>query len=564
MSRTKPLIVAVDDDPSALSHISVELQRRYDRDYEIVYETSALAALEKVERAPDRVAIVLADQWMPELTGTELLGRVRDLSPRTKRALLIRWGDWGDERTTAAVRDAIGTGSIDYYLLKPWKSPDELFHRSITEYLFEWSRAAGTTFEVTLVSDRSSVRGHELRDLLTRNGVPHIYYPSSSAEGQDVLARVGRTETTVPVVELLGGRVLDDPTNGELANAHGVATDLIDDTEFDVAIVGAGPGGMAAAVYASSEGLRSIVIESHAIGGQAGSSSMIRNYLGFARGIGGADLMQRAYQQAWVFGTRFLMTRAVTGLRCGDDAHELLVGSDVIRASSVVLAMGVDYRKLDIPAVERLRGSGVYYGASPAEGPLVKDGRAFVVGAGNSAGQAAVHLAKYAAEVLIVVRGARLQASMSAYLIDEIEASANIRVLAETQVVDAAGEMSLEAITLENASGDRTETEADGLFVMIGAKPHTEWLPPEVARDQHGFVVTGGDLVHDELLADWVLARPPYGFETTFPGVFAVGDVRSRSVKRVASAVGEGSAAIQLVHRFLEQREQWPATRRTL
>ena len=510
----------------------------------------------------DRVAVVLASQWMEDMNGSDLLARVRALHPRTKRALLIAWGGWGDEPTAEAIRQAIGSGCIDYYLLKPWKSPDETFHRTLCEFLQEWRSAEGATpNEVTVLAERSSPRGHELRNLLTRNGVPHLYVPSDSPAGQLLLTANGRRGRPEPVVVLRGGRVLVDPTNAELAEAYGVTTTLGGSCDFDVAVVGAGPAGLAAAVYGSSEGLETIVVEREAIGGQAGSSSMIRNYLGFARGIGGAELAQRAYQQAWVFGTRFLLMREVTELRCGDDGHVLNTADGTeINARAVVLAMGVSYRRLGVPALEQLLGRGVFYGASPAEAKLFEGKQVYL--AGNSAGQAALHLARWARSVTLVVRGEALEKSMSRYLVREIEAASNVEVRLRTRVVDGAGGSGLATLTLHDDAGAATVVDADALFVLIGARPHTEWLPPEIARDAHGFVVAGTDLTHDGLLGDWLLPRPPLNFETRVPGVFAVGDVRSRSMKRVASSVGEGSGAIKEIHRYLESQAKWAALRR--
>jgi thioredoxin reductase (NADPH) len=563
----KPVILAVDDDLSSIGHISGELQRRYERDYRVVFLTSsseALAELERMAERGERVALVLADQWMPEITGAGLLERVKDLHPRTKRALLISWGDWADEDTAAAVREAVARGCVDYYVLKPWKSPDELFHRGVTEYLHEWSRAdTATPHEVSVVAPRLSSRAHAIRDLLTHNRVAHLFLDAQSEEGISLLERSGHPGADVPVVVLNDGKVLIDPDDRSVADAYGAMTKLGEGASFDVAIVGAGPGGLAAAVYAASEGLDALVIEQRAIGGQAGSSSMIRNYLGFNRGVEGNDLMQRAYQQAWIFGARFLQQQEVTCVRCRYDTHVLdLSDGSSVRAGAVILAMGVTYRMLEIDALERLRGSGVYYGASPSEAPHFAGGRVFLVGAGNSAGQAAIHLAKYAARVTIVVRGDALAKSMSSYLIAEIDATSNIDVLTQTQVVDGAGDRQLERLMMVGPDGSTTDVAADALFVLIGAQARTAWLPDEIARDPHGFVVTGADLSHDELLGDWRLARVPYPFETSFPGVFAVGDVRSRSVKRVANAVGEGSSVIQHVHGYFRDRDKWSAIRR--
>lgn len=536
----KPLIFAVDGEDDARARITSELQR-YGRDYAVVCGASsrdALSSLETLREAGEPVALVLAAQQLPELTGSELLARVHAIHPHAKRALLIPWGGWGDAETAEAIRVAMALGHIDYYVLRPTKPPDELFHRVVSEFLHEWSRAnlTGGRREIALVADPWSKRGYELRNLLARNGVPHSFHPSDSAEGQRALEQVGLDPAQCPVVLLPGGDALVDPSNEQLARGYGVTTELETSPEpFDVAIVGAGPAGLAAAVYASSEGLRTLVVEQEAIGGQAGSSSRIRNYLGFARGISGAELAQRAYQQAWVFGTTFLLMREVKALRTiGDGRHVLSISGGMDAAtSSVVLAGGVTYRRLGIAELDGLTGSGVFYGASPTDGQQFSGGRVFVVGGGNSAGQAAVHLSRYAAEVTLVVRGAALASSMSEYLQREVASRSNIDVRLSTRVVGGDGDARLERLVLDHA-GDVSTVDADALFVLIGAAPRTGWLPPEVLRDDHGFVVTGPD------------------FASSVPGIFAIGDVRSQSVKRVASAVGEGSVAIQHVHRYLD------------
>jgi thioredoxin reductase (NADPH) len=551
------VIFAVGSDPSTVAYVSTALERRYDRDYRVEFDlsaTDAVTRLESMQKQGEQVALVLAEQWMSELTGVELLARVGELHPNAGRALLIEWGAWGDQPTAAAIRGAIAVGQIDYYVLKPWKSPDELFHRTITEFLQEWAMAdASAPYEVTVVADPSSSRSSELRNVLARNAVPHAFHPSDSPRGQQLLREVELEETSEPVVILLGGRVLVDPSNAELARAYGVSTELGDSGALDLVVVGAGPAGLASAVYASSEGLNALVVEREAIGGQAGSSSRIRNYLGFERGVAGAELAQRAYQQAWVFGTRFMVMREVAGLRL-QDGHHLLSISDgsEIEARSVLFAMGVSYRRLGIPALEVLGGAGVFYGSSPSQAQQFAGGQVYVVGGGNSAGQAAIHLARFAAGVTIVVRGPSLAASMSEYLIKEIEAVPNVEVALSTRVVDGAGEQRLEQIELQDDATAMTSTvPADALFVMIGARPRTDWLPTEIARDEHGFILTGQDLTAHDVKADWPLERPPFAFETSIPGAFAVGDVRSRSVKRVAAAVGEGSVVIQQVHSYL-------------
>lgn len=501
----RPRIVIVDDDPGDLALVENEIGSRYARDYVVVARSSAVeavAALEQLHAAGQRVAAVLASQWMDEMDGSHLLASGRLLHPRAKRALLIAPKDWGHAGTADAIRSAIASGCVDSHLSKPLNRGDETFHRAISGFLYEWSS----------LEDASA---HQV-----------------TVRAEDRPRRAGSPRT-------------------------GAA-------RFDVAIVGAGPGGLAAAVYASSEGLETIVIERAAIGGQAGSSSMIRNYLGFARGVTGAELARQAYEQAWVFGTRFL-DREVSGLRSLNDAHVLVTADGIeIGSRTIILACGVSYNRLDIPTLERLVGKGVYYGSSPAEARNLAGGRAFLVGAGNSAGQAALHLAKWAAEVTLVVRGDRLAKSMSKYLVDEIAAATNVAVLLRSRVVDGSGEGRLETLTIaDDATGHTTSVPAEALFVLIGATPHTAWLPHQVARDAHGFVVAGADLAHDGLLDDWLLPRSPRNFETSVPGVFAVGDVRSRSMKRVASSVGEGSGAIKEIHHYLEGQSKWSALRRS-
>lgn len=548
-AQSKPLILAVDDDPAALARITSELQR-YEQHYRVVCGPSAESALRQLRSmrdAGEQVAIVLAAK-SARLRGESLLAEVHDLHPHAKRGLLIPWGGWADEETADAIRNAMAVGHIDYYVLKPWSVPDELFHRLVSEFLHEWRRAnAPGRREITVVADPWSQRGHELRNLLARNGVPHAFHACDSEEGEELLRACGLPGSNKPVVLLPQGPPLVDPRPADLAK-HGyrVPTDLTDSGRFDVVVVGAGPAGLAAAVYASSEGLRALVVEHESIGGQAGSSARIRNYLGFSRGVTGAELAQRAYQQAWVFGTTFLLTRRVDRLDVGEEGFAVSIadGPDV-EARSVVLAMGVSYRRLGIPALEELIGTGVFYGASSSEAQLFTGGHVYVVGGANSAGQAAVYLSRYAAHVSLVVRGPTLATTMSQYLLDEIESKANIDVRLSTQVVDGGGDGRLERLVLRDETGE-TQVAADGLFILIGARPNTDWLPPEIARDEYGFVVTGAG---------------EHMFESSVPGVFAIGDVRAGSVKRVASAVGEGSVVIQQVHRYLQAAQAEPGVR---
>jgi thioredoxin reductase (NADPH) len=553
-----PVLLAVDEDADCRGRAEGELERRYGHDYDVRSESSASAALQQLEdlhAAGEQVAVVLADQWLGETTGAELLARVKTLHPSAKRGLLIEWGAWGDPATAEAIFEAMALGRIDYYVLKPQRSPDELFHRTVGEFLFEWARAESPVQgEIELVAEPSSRRTHELHDLLSRNGVPYACHPPDSAAGRTLIEEAGREDASVPVARLRPGQILVDPSNVELADAFGVSTELGGEREFDVVVVGAGPAGLAAAVYASSEGLRALVVEREAIGGQAGSSSLIRNYLGFSRGVSGAELAQRAYQQAWVFGTSFLLMREVVELRPGERRHTLRTADGAeFEAAAVVLASGVSYRRLEIPALAALEGAGVFYGASAAEAKALAGRRVFVVGGGNSAGQAAMHLHRWAEQVTLIVRGHSLADSMSNYLHGEIDAAPNVDVMLETEVVDGGGDGRLESLTLrDGASGATSDAAADGLFVMIGTRPGTEWLPPEVERDEWGYVLTGPDLDDDKGGRG---RRSHPMSETSLARVFAVGDVRHGSVKRVASAVGEGSVVIQQVHRRLSEAE---------
>jgi thioredoxin reductase (NADPH) len=555
-SERPPVILAVDDDPDVIALIGAELEDRYGRAYQVLWARACSTALElltKLRASGERVALVLTDQWLPDGTGCELLGSARDLFPHSRRLLLISWGEWAVDATAQPLRRGIGLGEIDYYVLKPWHTGDELFHRTVTEFLHDWVGSdASLSRELTIVAEDGNARASELRSLLSRNRVPFVFHPSSSPEGARVLAEVRQPDARAPVVLQRNGRVLVDPSNVEIAAAYGASTGLPGSREFDVAVIGAGPSGLAAAVYAASEGLRTLVIERETIGGQAGSSSRIRNYLGFQRGITGADLAQRAHQQAWVFGTTFVQMCEALALRSDGDRLYLSSSNCVeIPSGAVVLATGVSYRRLGIPALDELTGTGVFYGASASEAERFTGRSVFVVGGGNSAGQAAVHLARHARRVTILVRRSTLAETMSRYLIDEIDGQLNIDIRYQTEIVDGAGDGALETLTLKDAGGAVDVVPADAVFILIGAQPHTAWLPDQVTRDRYGFVVTGA--------ADdgWPLERSPFMFESSMPGVFAVGDVRSGSVKRVASAAGEGSVAIQQVHQYLQTLESY-------
>ena len=538
-AANKPVLIAVDDDPEALRRIRSELDRRYGDDYRVLCGGSVEAAtsrLEELRASGEQVAVVLADVWMAEERGSELLDRTRKLHPHAKRALLIDWGAWGHRPTAEAILHAMATGGTDYYVLKPGQAGDEQFHRIVTEFLHEWSREHSTSeFELSVVGDPAESRTHQIRDLLRRSGVPHGFERSADPR---------------PSLRMRDGRTFEDPSNEEIVAAFGVDTEVVGDAEFDLIVVGAGPAGLSAAVYASSEGLRTLVIERETIGGQAGSSSLIRNYLGFPRGVAGAELAQRAYQQAWVFGTRFAISRDVRSLRV--DAHPYAVTCDagfVATAPAVLLATGASYRRLGIPALEELTGTGVYYGSSTVEGLGLGSDEVCVIGGGNSAGQTALYLSRSAARVRLLVRGPSLAIDMSKYLQTTIDATANIEVLVETEVVDGGGDGRLEWLELrDNRSGELTRIDAPALFALIGARPRTEWLPEAIALHPSGHVLTGRDALG---YGRWPLERPPTTYETSVPGVFAVGDTRWGAVKRVASAVGEGSVAIPDVHEWL-------------
>lgn len=543
-----PALLAVDADP-ALSHIERELRSRYEGSYRVICTASpdeALATLTQLSDAGEEVALVLAGQWFSKTTGGELLERARELHPHARRGLLVAWGEWGDLPTAKAIFDLMALGRIDYFVLRPAVSPDELFHHAISSFLLEWTEARRIApHTVRIVGEAWAGRAHELRGALQSCAIPHAFYLSDSKEGRSVLAKAGRG-AQLPCVILPDGRVLSNPTNREIADATGVSIDHEGD-DYDVVIVGAGPAGLSAAVYGASEGLDTLVIDEGGIGGQATSSSLIRNYLGFPRGVSGRRLAQQAYDQAWIFGAKFTFMHAVTDLT---RAHERLLvtlsDNRRVNARAVILAVGAAYRRLGVPALESLNGAGVFYGGPASEAPAMAGKDAYLVGGANSAGQAALHLADYARRVTLVVRAQSLGAGMSQYLVHELEGTPNVEVRVGTDVVGGGGDGRLQYLELRrDATGGHETVAADGLFVLIGARPRTDWLPEQLARDRQGFLLTGADLTDDHR---WPLERHPWLLETSMPGVFASGDVRHGSVKRVASAVGEGSIAIQLVH----------------
>ena len=547
--NARPNIILVDDEPTSLASLLDALTRRYGGDYRVIPHLSALGALAELERLKyegERVALVIADQWMPEMTGSDLLVHAHGIFPEAQRALLVEWGD----RTAApAILEGCAMGRLENYLHKPWSPPEVHLYPAVGEFLANWTRMHGPRMEIVRVlGEDPSPRAREIRDLLERNGVPHGFYRADSGDGLRLIEKTRLDPTRLPAVVLLDGHVLSDPTNAEIMDALG-ATDVEEPT-CDLAIVGGGPAGLASAVYASSEGLRTVVIEREAVGGQAGTSSLIRNYLGFPAGISGAELAQRAYEQAWLFGTKYVFAREACRLEArGTDRVVALADGREIVAKSVLIATGAAYRRLGVPELERFTGAGVFY-IVPSDARFVEGKDVFVAGAGNSTGQGVVHLAKFARSVTLLVRGDSLEKHMSDYLVREIRTRPNVEVRLRTEAVEGHGDGRLERLTiLDTDRGLRETRPASALFVLIGAQPRTDWLADAVQRDHKGFIVTGADLKTEP--ADWPLDRPPARFETSMPGVFAAGDVRSGSAKRVGSAVGEGAVAMPFIHEYL-------------
>jgi thioredoxin reductase (NADPH) len=549
-----PVLLIVDDDPQGRGVVESELRKRYGADYEIICAGSAddpLRVLAGLREDRRRVSVVLAAESMPQLTGTELLARVREFHSTAKRLLLT---DGGYGPAQESILQAMAFDHIDAYAARPATVPDEVFHLAVTELLKEWAWSNLPGPEVMrVVGEEWSARSHEIRDLLSRNVLRFGFYPASARPGKALLEQAGAGAAKLPVVIMFDGRVLEDPSNTQLAEAIGMRTSPAAGL-YDVAVIGAGPAGLAAAVYGASEGLSTVVLEPEAIGGQAGTSSHIRNYLGFPTGVSGEDLALRAYTQAWNFGADYVYGNPATGLRAeGSERVVTVAGGDEVRSRAVVVATGVSYRRLGIPSLDALTGVGVFYGAATSEAQAMKDREVFVVGGANSAGQAAVHLARYAAKVTMLIRGQSPAESMSEYLVKEITSTPNIAVRHGAVVTGGAGTGRLESLTLlDQASGVTETVPAAAVFVLIGAEPRTQWLPDGIRRDRWGFVVTGPDLMAGGHPPDgWPLPRPPMLLESSLPGVFAVGDVRCGSVKRVASAVGEGSVAIRLIHDYL-------------
>lgn len=555
----RPILFLVADDAPVLGALEADLSRRFATDCRILTRKSpgsGLEGLRVLALASEPVALIIADDRMRGMSGVEFLDRAHALLPDAKRILLVE----RDYTASNPIVPAMTLGRIDYHLVKPW-SPDRGLFPAVSGFLAEWADSREPTFKMfRIVGPARTARGHEIRDLLTRMSQGFAFHAADSPEGRDVLRAAGVDGSRLPVAVRHDGRVLVDPSDSELVEAIGGAT-RFEVGLYDVAIVGAGPAGLAAAVYAASEGLDTVVLERGISGGQAGTTSRIRNFPGFTWGIGGRDFAYRACEQAWLFGANMVFTQEVKALRASGPERILTVADGrEVRAKTVVLAMGVSWRRLGIPNLEHLVGAGVFYGAAVTEARAVEGLDACVVGGGNSAGQATQHLAGHARSVTLLVRGRSLDTSMSEYLVTELEHTPNVTIRLGVEPVGGAGDGRLESVTVrDRASGRVEEIPTSALFVLIGGEPHTGWLDGVVERSRDGYILTGTDLLRDGRVPEgWPLGRQPLPLETSVPGVFAAGDVRHGSVKRVVSATGEGATTIQLVHQHLGGREVFP------
>ncbi len=550
---TKPALLTVDDDPQVLRAVARDLRRRYGKEYSVLRADSgstALEALAGLKERGDPVALVLSDHRMPKMQGVELLGQARELHPEAKRVLLTAYAD-----TEAAIA-AINESRLDFYLLKPWDPPEERLYPVLDDLLDDWRAGYRPGYGgVRVVGHRWSAESHGIKSFLARNHVPYRFFDVElEDEARELLERADTDPNTpekLPLVLLPGGERLEQPSVSSLAQQLGLKTQA-EQPFYDLAILGAGPAGLAAAVYGASEGLSTVLIEREAPGGQAGTTSRIENYLGFPSGLSGSDLARRGLDQARRFGVEVLTPQQAVGVRLeGPYKHLELEDGSVITSHVLMIATGVAWRRLRAPGADELAGRGVYYGAALTEAESCQDEDVYVVGAANSAGQAALAFANHARRVIMLVRGTSIEAKMSSYLVDRLRDMDNVEIRLRTEVQACHGEDNLEAITLIDREQDRSErVPANSLFIFIGAAPRTDWLGDVVARDERGFILSGSDLEPDHL-EGWPLERQPYLFEASVPGIFATGDVRHASVKRVASAVGEGSVAVHFVHRHL-------------
>jgi thioredoxin reductase (NADPH) len=548
-SGVLPVLFVVDHDRGALDVLLSDLSRRFGSDFTVTGKSSpdeALSALQELASANRPVALLLVDDL-----AVEILARAHELHPRAARVLLVD----RDYSSSSPAVQAMMLGRADYHIVRPW-ADDEMMYGAMSEYLASWTREQEPSFELfRLVAAEGDSRVPRLRDVMTRFRLPFGFYPLESEAGRQLIEEAGLQGTRLPVLVRHDGQVLIDPGMADLARAIGVSVKNDVDT-CEVAVVGAGPAGLTAALYAASEGLETVLLELAVSGGQAGSSPLIRNYPGFPHGINGGLLMERTCEQAWLMGAHIVFAQQAVELeRRGVDRVVRLLDGTEVAARAILIATGIEWRRLGVPSVEALLGAGVFYGAAVGESRAMHDQNVFVVGAGNSAGQAALHLARHARAVTLLVRGDSLAKSMSSYLVGAIEAASNVVVRYCTEVVGAGGDGALEYITLADRGNDTLEdASAAALFIMIGGEPHTGWLPDEIARDAHGYLLTGRNIL-DQPEVQWKHHREPLTLETSMPGVFAAGDARQGSIKRVASAVGEGATVVRLVHEYLREHE---------
>ena len=551
---TKPIIFSIDDDPQVLRAISRDLKTQYNSEYKIISTSSAneaLEALTEMKNAGDPVALFLVDQRMPEMEGVDFLQKAIKIYPDAKRVLLTAYSD-----TVAAIK-AINVVQLDYYLTKPWNPPEEKLYPVINDLLDDWHSHYTPDFKgIKLIGYQYNPKSHEIKDYLAGNLIPYRWFDiESNPEAKTLLELNNMTNNDLPVIIYEDGNCACLPTIRQIADKTGLAPQIQNEI-YDVVIIGAGPAGLAAAVYGSSEGLKTLLIERRAPGGQAGTSSRIENYLGFPAGLSGADLTRRAISQATRLGAHFLSPHEVNDIREKDGYKKIILddGPNIL-SRAVVITTGVDYRKLDVKGADNFTGAGVYYGAATTEASACKDKNVFVIGGGNSAGQAAMYLSKFAQKVYIIIRRDDLTATMSAYLIEQIKRSANIEVLANTEICEALGHKQLEQLVLSDVkTKEKTTYDASALYIFIGAKPYTDWIKLDIIKNNKEFIETGRDLAsYDTFPKIWKLKRDPYLLETSCPGIFAAGDVRAGAMNRVASAVGEGSMAISFVHKYLAE-----------
>ena len=547
----KPVLLTVDDDPEVLQAIARDLRKHYGDRYRVMRADSGQAALEVVQQLTlrnDTVALFLVDQRMPQMTGVDLLEQASDIFPEAKRVLLTAYAD-----TDAAI-NAINVAQLDYYLLKPWDPPEEKLYPVLDDLLADWQAGFSPTFQgIRVVGDRWSPDSHRIKDFLARNQVPYRWLDiERETDAEKLLSYAQVQAPCLPLVVFPDGNHLIKPDNVQIAEKVGLQTQAAKPF-YDLVIVGGGPSGLAAAVYGASEGLRTVMIEREAPGGQAGTSSRIENYLGFPVGLSGSDLARRAVTQAKRFGVEILTPQAVSNIRIEADYRIVtLENGDELNCHAVILGLGVSWRRLTVPGIDKFTGAGVYYGAAQTEALSCEGEDVYVVGGANSAGQAAMYFSRFARKVVMLVRGESLTKSMSQYLIDQIAATDNIEVQVHSSIKEVQGETNLESLVIHNAqTGETSTVPAKSLFIFIGAVPRTDWLAETLQRDERGFIVTGPDLNRETSALAWSLTREPFLLETSVSGIFAVGDVRHGSVKRVASGVGEGSICVQFVHRYL-------------